>query len=249
MHHEVFAPAAGLVRGLAVGAGDRVEEGDLLLRIEPGRGRGRRRDAMPPRRPPPSDGELRDDLAAALERRRLTSDAARPAAVERRHATGLRTARENVADLCDEGTFEEYGGLAIAAQRGRRELRDLIENTPGDGIVTGIGAVNGDAVRRRAQPLRGARLRLHGPRRDAGGPKPPQGRPDDRARRRARPAGRAVRRGRRRPARRHRPLRALPPRRADVPRVRAAQRPRAAGRDRLRDGASPATPRCSAAAT
>ena len=145
MHHEVFAPAAGRVRELAVGAGDQVEEGDLLLRIEPGEiespGTGA---AAAGTLAAGADRELREDLAAALERRRLTGDAARSAAVERRHRTGLRTARENVADLCDEGTFEEYGGLAIAAQRGRRELRDLIENTPGDGIVTGIGSVNGE---------------------------------------------------------------------------------------------------------
>ena len=61
---------------------------------------------------------VRDDLAEVLERRRLTTDEARPEAVERRHAAGGRTARENLADLVDEGSFVEYGGLAIAAQRG-----------------------------------------------------------------------------------------------------------------------------------
>ncbi len=58
-------------------------------------------------------------------------------------ARGGRTARENIADLCDEGSFIEYGALAIAAQRSRRALDDLIANTPADGIVTGIGSVNG----------------------------------------------------------------------------------------------------------
>jgi acetyl-CoA carboxylase carboxyltransferase component len=72
----------------------------------------------------------------------LVADAARPEAVARRHALGLRTARENVADLCDPGSFIEYGALAIAAQRSRRSEEDLIANTPADGMVTGIGSVN-----------------------------------------------------------------------------------------------------------
>ena len=64
----------------------------------------------------------------------------------KRHAAGGRSARENIADLCDEaidpGNFIEYGALAIAAQTRRRTLDDLIANTPADGMVTGIGSVN-----------------------------------------------------------------------------------------------------------
>ncbi len=86
----------------------------------------------------------RSDLSEAMERRALTRDQARPEAVERRHSAGARTARENIADLVDRGTFVEYGGLAIAAQRARRELRELLERTPADGLVAGIGRVNGD---------------------------------------------------------------------------------------------------------
>ena len=51
----------------------------------------------------------RADLREALERRAQTEDAARPEAVERRHAAGARTARENLADLVDAGSFVEYG--------------------------------------------------------------------------------------------------------------------------------------------
>jgi acetyl-CoA carboxylase carboxyltransferase component len=86
----------------------------------------------------------RDDLAEALERRRLTRDEARPEAVKRRHSSGGRTARENIEDLVDPGSFVEYGGLAIAAQRARRELRELIERTPGDGLVAGTAQINGE---------------------------------------------------------------------------------------------------------
>src|SRR3954451_14705074 len=77
-------------------------------------------------------------------RRALTEDAPRTEAVERRHAAGGRTARENVADLVDRGSFVEYGRFAIAAQRGRRDLQELIARTPADGLVAGTARVNGD---------------------------------------------------------------------------------------------------------
>jgi acetyl-CoA carboxylase carboxyltransferase component len=87
---------------------------------------------------------VRRDLAELRARRALTEDAARPEAVERRHAAGGRTARENLADLVDAGSFVEYGGLAIAAQRARREVRELIERTPADGLIGGTAQINGD---------------------------------------------------------------------------------------------------------
>jgi acetyl-CoA carboxylase carboxyltransferase component len=93
---------------------------------------------------PSSGGEEREDLAEVLERRALTRDEARVDAVERRHAGGGRTARENIADLVDPGSFVEYGRFAIAAQRGRRETDDLIARTPADGLVAGTARVNGD---------------------------------------------------------------------------------------------------------
>jgi acetyl-CoA carboxylase carboxyltransferase component len=85
----------------------------------------------------------RDDLAEILERRARTEDAARPEAVERRHAAGGRTARENIADLVDPESFVEYGRFAIAAQRGRREIDDLIARTPADGLVAGTARIDG----------------------------------------------------------------------------------------------------------
>jgi acetyl-CoA carboxylase carboxyltransferase component len=97
-------------------------------------GDGRREDA----------DEGRADLTEALERRALTRDEARPEVVERRHAARRRTARENVADLVDPDSFVEYGALAIAAQRARRELHELLTRTPADGLVAGVGRVNGE---------------------------------------------------------------------------------------------------------
>jgi len=151
MHHEVVAPAGGVVRELTVRVGDQVEAEQGLFRIEAGvDGAGATAGHDPATNG--ADAGARDldapraDLAETLERRRRAADdAARPQAVRRRHATGLRTARENVADLCDPGSFSEYGALTLAAQRARRPLDELIEKTPGDGIVTGIGTVNADA--------------------------------------------------------------------------------------------------------
>jgi acetyl-CoA carboxylase carboxyltransferase component len=84
-----------------------------------------------------------NDLDELRERIRLTGDDARGEAVARRHGRGGRTARENVADLIDEGSLVEYGRFAIAAQRGRREVQDLIENTPADGLIGGTATVSG----------------------------------------------------------------------------------------------------------
>ncbi|NTV86799.1 MAG: biotin carboxylase [Burkholderiaceae bacterium] len=82
-------------------------------------------------------------MQRVIDRHAFTFDASRPQAVAKRHALGQRTARENIADLCDDGSFIEYGALAVAAQRSRRSEDDLILNTPADGMVTGIGSVNG----------------------------------------------------------------------------------------------------------
>jgi acetyl-CoA carboxylase carboxyltransferase component len=87
---------------------------------------------------------VRPELAELRARVAGTLDDGRPAATERRHAGGRRTARENIEDLCDPDSFEEYGGLVIAAQRARRSTEDLVANTPADGLVAGIGRVNGD---------------------------------------------------------------------------------------------------------
>jgi acetyl-CoA carboxylase carboxyltransferase component len=87
---------------------------------------------------------MTDALADLLRRRSLTEDAARPETVERRHAAGARTARENIADLVDPGSFVEYGRFAIAAQRQRRDLDELVKRTPADGLVAGTARVNGE---------------------------------------------------------------------------------------------------------
>jgi acetyl-CoA carboxylase carboxyltransferase component len=94
--------------------------------------------------------ELPRDLAEVMARRAATLDEARPEAVERRRQAGGRTARENIDDLVDPGSFVEYGRFAIAAQRARRDVQDLIERTPADGLVAGTARINGHLFDERA---------------------------------------------------------------------------------------------------
>lgn len=139
MEQVLAAPTAGVVGEIRTAVGDVVAEGaDLVVFTGTGQGTalagpGQERDL----------DAIRPDLAEVVERHRTGLDEARPEAVERRRRIGRRTARENLADLCDPDSFMEYGALAIAAQRRRRSLEDLIANTPADGIVTGVGRVNG----------------------------------------------------------------------------------------------------------
>lgn len=86
----------------------------------------------------------RDPYDDLRERLQATTDAARAEAAEARHAKGYRTARENLADLVDSGSFVEYGQLAVAAQRGRREPADLRRETAADGVITGLATINAD---------------------------------------------------------------------------------------------------------
>jgi acetyl-CoA carboxylase carboxyltransferase component len=97
-----------------------------------------------PEREETGEEKEREELAELRRRRALTEDAARPEAIARRQAAGGRSARENIAELVDPGSFVEYGRYAIAAQRGRRELGELIARTPADGLIGGTARVNGE---------------------------------------------------------------------------------------------------------
>jgi len=142
MEHEVRAHAAGVVREVPVAAGATVPAGAVLVVLA---GSGDEAAAPAQADDVPLD-HVRPDLAEVRERHRTGLDEGRPEVTGRRHAAGRRTARENIADLADPGSFTEYGALTIAAQRRRRPLDDLIARTPADGLVTGTATVDGRPV-------------------------------------------------------------------------------------------------------
>ncbi|MDT7647316.1 MAG: hypothetical protein QOC75_4316, partial [Pseudonocardiales bacterium] len=139
MEHEVRAAGPVTVREVLVTVGDAVAEGTPLLSTDPAeRTDGDLADAATE-----DLDRIRPDLAESRDRHHVGLDEGRPEVVARRHDSGRRTARENLAQLCDPGTFTEYGALAIAAQRRRRTVPDLIARTPADGLVAGTGVIGG----------------------------------------------------------------------------------------------------------
>ncbi|WP_198086447.1 carboxyl transferase domain-containing protein [Variovorax sp. E3] len=142
MEHLLHAPVAGRVVALLAEPGDYLVEGQSLVQLEAVDAQAVEAEA----RAEHDLDAIRPDLRKVIDRHAPTLDANRKAAVDKRHAQGGRTARENIADLCDTaadpGNFIEYGALAIAAQTRRRTLEDLIANTPADGMVTGLGSIN-----------------------------------------------------------------------------------------------------------
>jgi acetyl-CoA carboxylase carboxyltransferase component len=140
LQHDVTSVVDAIVHEIRVTAGQTVMAGDVLMVLQP-----TTVEASDDTVDEQIDlDRIRPDLAEVLDRHGVGLDAARPEAVERRRAVGRRTARENVGDLVDEGSFVEYGPVVIAAQRRRRSLDDLVARTPADGMIGGIGTVNAD---------------------------------------------------------------------------------------------------------
>lgn len=139
MEYAVEAGTTGTVTDVRVAAGDMVQADAVLAVVAAGAVA----DTAAPTAAATAASGVRQDLAEVLERHAVGLDAARPAAVARRHGSGQRTARENVEDLVDAGSFVEYGPLVIAAQKRRRTIEDLIARTPADGLVGGVATVEG----------------------------------------------------------------------------------------------------------
>jgi acetyl/propionyl-CoA carboxylase alpha subunit/acetyl-CoA carboxylase carboxyltransferase component len=140
MEHLVNAPHGGKVTRLASGTGTTLMQGEAILFLEPVE-----LDEHDVAEEAEVDlDHIRADLAELNARHAITKDESRPGAVERRRKTNQRTARENIAQLVDQNSFVEYGSLAIAAQRRRRKVEDLIQNTPADGLISGVATVNAD---------------------------------------------------------------------------------------------------------
>ena len=140
MEHVITADRSGYVRAICVALNDTVNSGTPLMFLEEA-------EVSAGLKAKEADIDLnviRPDLSGVIERHAFILDENRPQAVAKRRSKNRRTARENVNDLCDPGSFIEYGPLAVAAQRSRRSLDDLIKNTPADGLIAGIGTVNRD---------------------------------------------------------------------------------------------------------
>ncbi len=147
MEHEIRAEQDCVVRERFVRVGEAVTEHQALLLLQRSEQALHGPTAPPMKDTAPADarGGLRADHQRVIDRHAYVLDASRPDAVQKRHTLGLRTARENVADLVDAGSLIEYGALAVAAQTQRRSAADLQANTPADGIITGIGTIAGRA--------------------------------------------------------------------------------------------------------
>ena len=150
MEHLVKAEIGGVVRLVTIVVGDTVYDGHPLAFVE----KMDVGDAIVESAVEIDLDYIRPDLQAVLDRREFTLDENRPEAVERRHSKNRLTVRENIGQLIDEGTWTEYAPLALAGQRRRRPLEELIRKTPADGLVAGIGSVNGDLFdERRARTM------------------------------------------------------------------------------------------------
>ncbi|HEY2706806.1 MAG TPA: carboxyl transferase domain-containing protein [Caulobacteraceae bacterium] len=147
MEHVVTADVSGFVREIALEVGDTIFEDTPILFIEPADVEGG--DYAKAKAPDPDS--IRPDLAEILHFHHLTTDEARVAATARRHDGSKRTARENIADLCDADSFMEYGPLVTAGRLRsdtREEMEERVIRTAADGMVIGVGRVNGDLVGR-----------------------------------------------------------------------------------------------------
>ena len=139
MEHEILTTSSGTVQKIHIEVGETVSEEQNLISLM-------LKEVSKDTESSFTEIDLdfiRDDLEAVNERHALGLDHRRRKAVERRRASQQRTARENLDDLVDGNSYIEYGPLAIAPQRKRRTLEDLIENTPADGMIGGIAEVNG----------------------------------------------------------------------------------------------------------
>jgi len=146
MEHIVLTQVAGVVREIVLEIGDTIFEDTPILFIEPLEVDGEY-----------DSGEtidldsIRPDIAEVQHFHQLTTDEARTLATAKRHDAGKRTARENILDLCDPGSFFEYGPL-VTATRYRddtmEQLEERVIKTTADAMVMGVGRVNGDLVGR-----------------------------------------------------------------------------------------------------
>jgi acetyl/propionyl-CoA carboxylase alpha subunit len=139
MEHVIKADTSGIVKKLNVSESDIIVEGHPLvfvLEVDLGESELQSEEDI-------DLDYIRPDLAEAYERHAYTLDENRSEAVAKRYGRGYRMPRENISQLVDEGTFKEYGPLVVARQHQRRTDEELRQQTPADGLVAGIGSING----------------------------------------------------------------------------------------------------------
>ncbi|NJO84224.1 MAG: methylmalonyl-CoA carboxyltransferase, partial [Blastochloris sp.] len=86
---------------------------------------------------------MTDYLAQLRAMRERAFQGGGPERIEQQHHRGKLTARERLAQLLDAGSFQELGALAT------HNVTDFglgDQRFPGDGVVTGFGAINGRRV-------------------------------------------------------------------------------------------------------
>lgn len=88
------------------------------------------------------DLPMEDNLKKLEEFKQEAFQGGGPARVETQHSQGKLTARERIALLLDEGSFEEFDTLKV----GRGGALGSDPAFPGDGVVTGHGTIDGREV-------------------------------------------------------------------------------------------------------
>ncbi|MDP7357445.1 MAG: carboxyl transferase domain-containing protein [Pseudomonadales bacterium] len=128
LQHDIKAERSGVVCAISMSVDDIVREGYPIVFIEEMDIEGGAIDADAG-----ADlDHIRGDLQEVNERIDRTLDDFQQEAVAAQHAMGRRTARENLADLLDEGSFREFGPPASGSAAG--------------GTIMGIGSVNADLI-------------------------------------------------------------------------------------------------------
>ena len=137
MQTAITASVAGLITDIKVSAGQTIQEGQLICKVVESSQSSNVLDTQEPISDSVENAldQLNQQLAASL-------DSGRKKSIDKRHAKGYRTARENLRQLCDEGSFVEYGQLAVAAQRDRMSSGKLKAETAADGVITGLATIN-----------------------------------------------------------------------------------------------------------
>ena len=137
VEHVIRSPHAGTITEISVAVGSSVSAGDELFKIQPSGDS----EVWVDSTTLPDLDVRRSDLALVDQRRSYIDDSYRAERIERRHAKHQRSPAENIEDLMD-GTFREYGPLVTAASWQKQQW--LRETTQADGLVMGIGEINGE---------------------------------------------------------------------------------------------------------